>query len=522
MHIVIVEHPRLHSSEHFNDIANTPLCSCLMSGYACAVLGANGFQPEIYDARNLSFTELEHHLSSHPPDFLAIHAVYFWEKTEALFQSIRRLKQKNKRLTICLFGFFPSLVWYDLLEAYPEVDYVIVGEPDLTLAALAHNLTDGKIPAIPGLAGRSDGTPKLPLPPRSVPDPDTLPMPTRPDLDKQKTVSILASRGCYNGCSFCLIPAFSGGQRAWRGRSIGNVIQEIDALKRLGKKDFYFVDPNFIGPGRNGVVRTRHLVEALASQDITFGLETRASDVHPDLTHDLVQAGMTSLLIGLESGCQSVLDRLGKNTTPQQNIEALEIIRQSGLEPEIGFIMFEPNSTFRNISQNLNFLEEARLLDRLSRTVNLIYHQQIALKGTRLYQRALAEKRLTPSGLFGFEGAFKYTDHRVAWLARAIRSLCLKILHEMSRPSSKVFWPHEIRNPQSFQTLNDLVLNQFKDLLRLAASRKKEPHPSAGRAVINKYIAEIDEAINRLTPNKSPKIKTQSPEVEPCSTLSSK
>jgi hypothetical protein len=32
MKITVLEHPRLPSDAHFNDIANTPLWSCLMGG----------------------------------------------------------------------------------------------------------------------------------------------------------------------------------------------------------------------------------------------------------------------------------------------------------------------------------------------------------------------------------------------------------------------------------------------------------------------------------------------------------
>ena len=43
MKIIVLEHPRIGSKKRFNDIANTPLWSCLMGGYAAASLEQDGF-----------------------------------------------------------------------------------------------------------------------------------------------------------------------------------------------------------------------------------------------------------------------------------------------------------------------------------------------------------------------------------------------------------------------------------------------------------------------------------------------
>ncbi len=82
-------------------------------------------------------------------------------------------------------------------------------------------------------------------------DPDRFPFPLR-DCGPDETVSILASRGCYNHCRFCPIPSYYNDGPLWQGRSPEKVAAEISLLIEQGYNDFYFVDPNFIGPGRNG------------------------------------------------------------------------------------------------------------------------------------------------------------------------------------------------------------------------------------------------------------------------------
>ena len=143
MRIVLLEHPRAPSAFHFNDIANTPLWSCLMTGYAASSLLDAGFDVRIIDATRLSFAETVARLLDMPSDLLGVHAVYFWERTGELFRMLSELKKKGYGGMVCLFGFFPTLAWRDILAHAPEVDAVAVGEPEATLVALSSSLRAG-------------------------------------------------------------------------------------------------------------------------------------------------------------------------------------------------------------------------------------------------------------------------------------------------------------------------------------------------------------------------------------------
>ena len=65
-------------------------------------------------------------------------------------------------------------------------------------------------------------------------DPDNFHFPQRAKLKNitsVTTASILASRGCYNHCSFCLVPPFYNSGPLWRGRSPENIICEMKELQ---------------------------------------------------------------------------------------------------------------------------------------------------------------------------------------------------------------------------------------------------------------------------------------------------
>jgi hypothetical protein len=60
--------------------------------------------------------------------------------------------------------------------------------------------------------------------------------------------------------------------------------------------------------------------------------------------------------MGLESGNEEGLKTLHKQITVEQNIRAVEILKQLGIRFEFGFMLFEPATTFKTIREDLNFL----------------------------------------------------------------------------------------------------------------------------------------------------------------------
>jgi radical SAM superfamily enzyme YgiQ (UPF0313 family) len=461
-----------------------------MAGYACANLRAHGHRVRILDARQESFGRTIPRVLADSPELLAVHAVYFWERTPELFDFLKQLRRQGLSCPIALFGFFPSLCWRDLLAQYPEVDFVVVGEPEATLAELA-DAGGRPAGAMAGLAQRLGGRPGLERPRPPLEDLDSLPVPVRPGLGQMETVSVLASRGCFNGCSFCLIPALDQGRTLWRGRSAEAVIREISDLIARGKSDFYFVDPNFVGPGARGRRRALEMARALAPLPLTFGLETRAAGLDPELIQALAGAGLVSLLLGLESASPAALARMGKNAAPADNLAAVRAVRDAGLEPEIGFLMFDADAGLDDAAANLAFLQEADLLGRLGRTANLLCHRQIALKGSRLYARALAQGRLRPRGALGFEGVIAHRDSLLDWLAGAVQTLCLHVLRCMGEPGSPIHWSLEGRRIEPFNAVNRFLIESFVRLLGVCRSRDRPPDGQWTDSLLNEHIFQI-------------------------------
>ena len=97
MKVVVLEHPRMPSIKRFNDIANTPLWSCLMGGYAAAALDAAGFETRFMDGAQgfWSFQETKEKILNADPSLLCINAVYFWEHSISFFEFLDDLKKEG-------------------------------------------------------------------------------------------------------------------------------------------------------------------------------------------------------------------------------------------------------------------------------------------------------------------------------------------------------------------------------------------------------------------------------------------
>ncbi len=101
MKILLLEHPRTVPPDRRNDIANTPLCSCLLSGYIAGMLRKGGHDVEIIEGylERLSYDEVWAKVAAVKPDILGVHMVYTWERTAPFSTLSKRRRPRQLRLS---------------------------------------------------------------------------------------------------------------------------------------------------------------------------------------------------------------------------------------------------------------------------------------------------------------------------------------------------------------------------------------------------------------------------------------
>lgn len=486
MKIYFMEHPREIKEAYCNDIANTPLSSCLIIPSLVGNLSRSN-EIRVGDGflKKQTYEELKKDICAFQPQIIGIHMVYQWDEHQSLKEFLRAIAKETNALFVA-FGFYPTFAYEDILNRIPELNAVILGEPENAFFALAENKRLGDIPS---LILRSEKTKYLRNPIKVVENIDHLAYPEySPELLNIGEINIEGSRGCYNHCTFCYINDYYGNQCRWRGHSPDYIVHQIEELiKKTGKRRFYFVDPNFFGPGKNGQKRALELAEKLKPLQIKFGIEARVNDIHEDTIKALIDAGLDELLIGLESGSQRCLDRLRKNTTVEQNERALAILRKVGLKPNIGFIMFQPDSTPEDIRTNFSFLQRNQLLEDVKITANLLYHNQILLQGSQCYR----EQKDLPSPK-PYHMVLPYENKEIGQLADFMRNLTNQLFRTMTPLWSK---PRQEAEPRcaAEESLNQFLVNTFEEVLSHI-----ESHGCYGDEELKGLSAEKEKQLEKL------------------------
>jgi anaerobic magnesium-protoporphyrin IX monomethyl ester cyclase len=288
---------------------------------------------------------------------------------ERFGEVIRYLRQHEVNCHFTMGGHFPSLSFEHTIELVPELDSVVRFEGETTLIELVDLLSEGKEwRAVEGIAYRKDGvtiaTTLRPL----VHDLDELPYPERRSTMRllgRQVMPMLASRGCIRTCSFCSIHVFyrSAPGKVVRTRKPARVVEEMRWLNQeKGTTVFLFQDDDFPLYGTVWKRWASDFVDELHRNKlvgrIIWKINCRADavDEAPELIARMRDAGLYLVYMGLESGSEEGLSTLHKQITVEQNLKAVEILKDLGVMFEYGFMLFDPSTTFDSVRDNLQFL----------------------------------------------------------------------------------------------------------------------------------------------------------------------
>jgi len=267
-------------------------------------------------------------------------------------------------------------------ESFPEARHVFRGEAEGRLDRLIEVLGH-PTPGAERVLSPADG-PRPSLALARVPRFDLL------ETSRYASMSVQVSRGCPFHCEFCDIIEVFG--RVPRTKEPAQVLAELEALHALGARGgLFIVDDNFIG-NRKAAGR---LLAALArwqeEHRWPFDLYTEASlDLAGDegLIRGLVNAGFTSVFVGLESPDPDTLEKTQKKQNLRMDpARAVEVLTRAGLEVFAGFIVGFDGDDQRAFARQQAFISALPVPRAM---VGLL----TALPGTQLWRRLEREGRL--------------------------------------------------------------------------------------------------------------------------------
>jgi radical SAM superfamily enzyme YgiQ (UPF0313 family) len=280
------------------------------------------------------------------------------------------LRQNGVSAHFTIGGHFPSIEHTKTLELIPELDSVVRFEGEETLLELFKRLEyPNSWHKIEGLAYRNNGkirvNPVRPL----IENLDSLPYPLRnkrPLAHRGLGIcSMLGSRGCYHDCSFCSIHQFYKETRGplRRSRSPANIVKEMERLfHELNMRIFIFQDDEWFMKGHLHIEWIEDFVSALKAspiyREILWRISCRVDDLRADLIKKMQDVGLMCIYLGIESGNDQGLRTFNKHFTVADVYRALDLLREINMPFEFGFMIFDPESTFESVLENIAFLEK--------------------------------------------------------------------------------------------------------------------------------------------------------------------
>ncbi len=299
------------------------------------------------------------------------------------FPFIKRLKESTGALMIGSGDIF--MEGDSIMVENEFIDAVLLDFTDDSILAYL----DGKVPARNILA-RSNGKIVKGELVRGKGDEFDIPRPRHelfplqlynyPFVNSARFVTILTDFGCPFKCGFCIMS-----QIGFKTRSVERVMEELRYVKSMGISEIYFDDQTF-GANKD---RTLRLLEAMVAEGLGFGwcCFSRVDVVTEDVLKRMKDAGCHTIMFGVESASQKMLDDFNKNITPENVDRCFEMCKANGIRTVGTFIIGLPGETRESIEQTIRFSIDCGC-DYAS------FNIAVPRMGTELRRRSLKDGRI--------------------------------------------------------------------------------------------------------------------------------
>ncbi|HIE27112.1 TPA: radical SAM protein, partial [Candidatus Poribacteria bacterium] len=361
------------------------------------------------------------------PHILGISTTYgSYEFLEDVYPDIQKVRVANPSLTV-FGGPLATYVPRQFLEEIDPSAIVVIGEGDDAIVKITQKVLE-RSPvdtSIPNLIFFMDG--QMLKTQRACINLHTLPMPKRKlsgeIFSMGGQVFLESSRGCSWGrCTFCnrgLIDLDNG--EPWRRCTVERVVSDLKELQGRGVTEATFADEDFIGGDiqsawywfsnlfqacRDIKANLHYYVSVRPKSIYSAKWSNNELNISNKLWNMLRQFGVRKAFLGIESASESQLQRYGKSMEPEEAIGAIQMVRQSGMDNDIGFIIFDPLCTLNEIRENINFIKTQGIVGAISAVDNELrihegsrYLSLLRLeenkRGIQLFERPFCKSTLT-------------------------------------------------------------------------------------------------------------------------------
>lgn len=290
----------------------------------------------------------------HEADIIILNTCAVRESAEdrvfGIIGSMKKLKEENPSLIIGISGCMTAQehVAEKIKKSYPQVDFVMGTSAINSLPSLLLECLKGK---------------KFSA---DISEYDDFSEQTEQVRESIFKASVPIMFGCNNFCTYCIVPYVRGRERS---RLPEDIINEVKNLVDSGYKEIMLLGQNVNSYGKdlkNGISFPELLREL---NKINGDFIIRFMSSHPkDASHELIDAIFecnkvaNHLHLPVQSGSNTVLDRMNRRYTVEKYLETVEYIRKKSPDFSLttDLIVGFPNETDDEFNSTLDLIKKVK------------------------------------------------------------------------------------------------------------------------------------------------------------------
>jgi len=322
-------------------------------------------------ADRLDWNGLEKYIASTDPSMILTSG--FTTNAYSCARTCEIAKNVNEDIVTIVGGIHFSFTPEESLHNFPEIDYIVRGEGELTIVDLIRTiLNEKKINEVLGISFQKNKkiihTQQRPL----IENLDSLPYPAYHLVEKNlrryhftmmagrntQYMILEGARGCDYQCSFCTQWNHWGSR--WRTKSAKRIADEIEFLNETyGGVFLWFTDDN-MNLSLRGKPLYNELRQRRCKDEVMLFFQARIDDIaqHPDLITKLREVGTYWILCGVETDSQEILHEYKKGIKTQDAYQAMKIMNQNDIFSHAMFVIGARRDTHESIERLRQYSHE--------------------------------------------------------------------------------------------------------------------------------------------------------------------
>lgn len=201
-----------------------------------------------------------------------------------------------------------------------------------------------------------------------------------PENLNKKLAMAFTSKGCVNRCTFC--HRFTKGYKVLESGGVEEYIEQLKKDHNAGM--LLFAEENF----GNHKKSTAKFVEYMKTTGLNWAAPAvRVKSIDEDIIRSWKEAGCVHVNFGIESLSQKILDVMEKNSTVEENLNAIRLCYKYKIFTVLGLVIGMPGETGETIEETIANLSKV-IPDDINFPFEIYINFVQAIPGTPVYEYA--------------------------------------------------------------------------------------------------------------------------------------